>query len=487
MVVTDSFDIYEIYRALVEQSPGPIALYVGSNMKIAVANDAMLMAYGKDRSVIGKPFSKAVPELNNQPFFGILQEVYKNGIPYFMEASQADVIVDGRLQTFYFNFDYKPLKDKDGKVWGIINTATNITQYVLHKKSVEQTEEMLRLAVDSASMGTWFLDALSRELTSSGRTRELFGFYGKDSLTLEAAMGQIPGSHRQQVIAAIDEAITKDMKYDIEYPVTGYHDQQLRWLRVTGKLYEAEEGKSPFLAGTVLDVTARKQDELRKNDFISMVSHELKTPLTSLIAYLQMLLENAKKGDDSFTIHALEKSNLQLERMRTLIKGFLNISRLDNSGIHLIKKDFDLYNLVLEAVEETRLLVTDHKIIFESCNPIKVHGDPDKLRSVISNLLSNAVKYSQKGKTIEVKCETAATSIQISIKDEGIGIHPRDAKRLFERYYRIESDKTQNISGLGIGLYLSAEIIQRHDGKIWVESTSGKGSTFYFSLPLLKH
>jgi len=115
---------------------------------------------------------------------------------------------------------------------------------------------------------------------------------------------------------------------------------------------------------------------------------------------------------------------------------------------------------------------------------LSVHADRDKISQVISNFMNNAVKYSPKGKNIVVSCVASNSTVQVSVTDEGMGIKPQNQEKLFDRFYRIESVQTQNISGFGLGLYLSAEIIYRHNGKVWVESEIGKGSTFYFSLPM---
>jgi two-component system sensor histidine kinase VicK len=141
--------------------------------------------------------------------------------------------------------------------------------------------------------------------------------------------------------------------------------------------------------------------------------------------------------------------------------------------------------LLLEVVEESELTMSTHVVHTNTCDSITVYADRDKISSVVSNLLSNAVKYSPKGKNIYVNCELTNNMARVSVRDEGMGIKPEDALKLFERYYRVEASDTQHISGFGIGLYLSAEIIERHDGKIWVESEIGKGSTFYFSLPVV--
>jgi signal transduction histidine kinase len=118
------------------------------------------------------------------------------------------------------------------------------------------------------------------------------------------------------------------------------------------------------------------------------------------------------------------------------------------------------------------------------CDCIEVYADRDKIGQVITNLISNAVKYSPRGKLVEIICKRIGDNVQVSVRDEGMGIRTTDKDRLFDRFYRVESTHTQNISGFGIGLYISAEIIRRHRGQIWVDSEKGVGSTFFFNLPL---
>jgi signal transduction histidine kinase len=232
-----------------------------------------------------------------------------------------------------------------------------------------------------------------------------------------------------------------------------------------------------------MDVTEQKKDEQRKNDFIGMVSHELKTPLTSLKGYAQILHAKAKKNEDTFATNALSKVTDQVTKMTSMINGFLNLSRLESGKIHLNKTIFDMEELVREHTEEAQLITTTHEIIFKPCDPVPVFADRDKVGSVISNMISNAIKYSPHGKQVEICCNVIGNTVQISVKDQGIGISEEDVPRLFDRFYRVESNETELISGFGIGLYLSAEIVQHHHGKIWVESKVGRGSTFFFSLP----
>ena len=245
-----------------------------------------------------------------------------------------------------------------------------------------------------------------------------------------------------------------------------------------------EYGEVEAVAGTTRDVTERYQDEQRKSDFIGMVSHELKTPLTSLSAILQVSDAKLKDSEDQFLSTAMKKANVQVKRMSTMINGFLNVSRLESGKITMEKSRFNIEELIREVIEEMKLSSIGHYINLTQCPATEIYADRDKINSVISNLISNAVKYSGKDTTVQVGCSLNDKEIIISVGDEGVGIKPDDAAKIFDRYYRVESSNTQHISGFGIGLYLSAEIVQRHDGRIWVDSEPGKGSTFYFSLPV---
>lgn len=270
------------------------------------------------------------------------------------------------------------------------------------------------------------------------------------------------------------------------------HHETIR-LTADGRLIDVSLTISPIFdkTGSVIgvskiarDISEQKRDEQRKNDFIGMASHELKTPLTSLTALIQVLQKKLKDSPDAFVPQALGKATLQTKKMSSLINGFLNISRLESGKLEMDKKNFDLIALISEEVDEIRLSVNNHTFIFDQTGPLEIYADREKIGSVISNLLSNAVKYSPKGKLITVAYVLSSQEVTVSVKDEGMGIRPQDLPRIFERYYRAGSEHTKQISGFGVGLYLSAEIVQRHNGRIWAESEKGVGSTFYFSLPL---
>jgi PAS domain S-box-containing protein len=260
-------------------------------------------------------------------------------------------------------------------------------------------------------------------------------------------------------------------------------DGRLIDVSVTVSPVKDKAGHIIGLSKIARDITEKKLDEARKNDFIGMVSHELKTPLTSLSAIIQVASAKLEDNNDSFLKGAMQKANVQIKRMSAMINGFLNISRLESGKIDIVKQNFDLDELINEVIDETRLTISSHQIEFKSCPPVIVNADRDKINSVISNLISNAVKYSPKGKYITVRCSVDNAQATVSVQDEGMGIKKEDLDQIFNRYFRVETTHTRHISGFGIGLYLSLEIMERHGGKLWAESQSGVGSTFSFSLP----
>jgi two-component system sensor histidine kinase VicK len=234
------------------------------------------------------------------------------------------------------------------------------------------------------------------------------------------------------------------------------------------------------LSKILRDITEKKQEETRKNDFIAMVSHELKTPLTSMKAFVQLLLSRANKDGDAFRINALTRANAQVKKMTVMIQDFLSLARLEDGKISLNKELFALHPVMKDIAEDAQYISTSHQVILKDCEDITLYADQDKIGQVLMNLLSNAIKYSPKGGNIIIGCEKQADKVKIFVSDEGVGVRKEDQKRLFERFYRSRNESVKNVSGFGIGLYLVSEILRYHDTKIEVESEEGKGSTFYF-------
>lgn len=474
------------FRNLITEAPVAICVLKGRDHLLDAVNAEGLKILGKTKDIIGKPLQESLSELEFRPFIKLLNGVYQTGETYYGNEIQAQFEHDGTLLNGYFNFIFKPTRVEDIAIDGIIIVASNVTDLVMARKERESAEIKLGLAIEAAQMGSWNINNKTKELQYNSALTTLFGYEGTEPMTYDQTLAQVTDDYKEKLVTEMEKAIANGGAYDITYTQRRFNDGEILWLRSLGKVHFDEHGKPSLFSGVVMNVTEQKRDEQRKNDFIGIVSHELKTPLTSLNGYAQILLAKAKKNDDTFSINALTKVTDQIKKMTAMINGFLNISRLESGKIHLNKQNFNLNELVEENIDEAEILTTNHQIIFKPCGPIAVFADRDKIGSVISNMISNAVKYSPEGKQIEVSCEIIGSSAQISIKDQGLGISEKDIPKLFERFYRVESNQTQLISGFGIGLYLSAEIITHHQGRIWVESEPGHGSTFFFSLPTVE-
>ena len=483
--IIDELKISETkYRELVQHAPVGIAVYRGRQVIVESVNDGMLKIWGKSASVTGLPLTEALPELESegQPFLKLIDDVFTTGESYFGFEARALLNHEGELKEGYFDFIFQPLKDEDGLVHSVLQVAIDVTQRVVSRLEKFRAEDMLRFSVEAANAATWHMDAETREFLVSDRLREIYGLHPEAEVSYDDILNQIPPEYHERVNIGVHEALAEGKGYSLEHPLVNENGKK-RWVRALGKMYPAVGSRRAHFSGLAIDITEQKQDELRKNDFIGMVSHELKTPLTSLTAIIQLLDIKLKNHPDPFVAGAAANANKQAKRMTSMINGFLNLSRLESGKLHIVKENFDMEDLIQEVIDETELIVASHDIHFSPNKPIIVNADRGKIGSVISNLLSNAVKYSPKGKNVVVQCVVAGENVQVSVKDEGMGIKSQDKERLFERYYRVQSNHTQHISGFGIGLYLCAEIIQRHEGAIWAESKSGVGSTFYFTIP----
>lgn len=246
-----------------------------------------------------------------------------------------------------------------------------------------------------------------------------------------------------------------------------------------------ENGAAANIIANVRDITNFRKAEEMKNIFISVISHELKTPVALIKGYAETLRRedatwNKADYDDALNVIAEEA-----DRLKELIDNLLAASKLQAEGMKLSKMDVWLNKLVSQSVERFRTQTTEHtlELDFPSDFPL-VEGDETRLRQVVDNLLSNAIKYSPHGGTIRVQGEVLPDAVQISVSDEGVGIRADKLDKVFDRFYRVDDDLARSTQGTGLGLYLARAVIEAHGGKIWAESEPGKGSTFAFTLPL---
>ena len=237
--------------------------------------------------------------------------------------------------------------------------------------------------------------------------------------------------------------------------------------------------------GTFTDIEEQKQAEKRKDEFLSIASHELKTPLTSIKAYMQLLERSFQtdlsKSDE--TDKYLHRTQFQIDKLNSLIADLLDISKIESGKLKFNKKVFDFEPLLENTLDIIRQTNIDFKITRKGSANVKVYGDDIRIEQVILNYLTNAIKYSPENKEILVECHVSNGNLFLSVRDFGVGIPKEKQENIFKKFYRVE-ETSHRFQGLGIGLYICSEIIKRHNGTFGVESELGEGSSFYFSVPV---
>ncbi len=381
-----------------------------------------------------------------------------------------------------------PILDVDGNVIG----ASKIARDISERKRAQEKQAMLASIV-AASDDAIISKTLQGIITSWNPAAErLFGF------TEEQAIGKhisliIPDDRLDEETYIIGE-VSRGVKVDHFQTIRKTKDGKLVPLSLMVSPVINEHGDIIGASKIARDIsteqatqqeTARLYEHLKvlnakKDDFIALASHELKTPLTSISAYLQLL---ARLETDAKNKTFVDKLQYQLKKLSSLVDDLLDVSKIEAGKMHFAKEDFDLREVVEEAIDMIVHSNPDYSITFE-CLSLKctITGDSHRIEQVVINLLTNAIRYSPDSNSLKVFLIEEDNQIKVGIEDYGIGIAQEKLQNIFSRYYRVD-DGNGKVSGLGIGLYICHEIVSRHNGKIWAESTLGKGSTFWFTLP----
>jgi signal transduction histidine kinase len=240
------------------------------------------------------------------------------------------------------------------------------------------------------------------------------------------------------------------------------------------------------MVGFMLDNSARKELERRKDDFISMASHELRTPLTALKLQTSLLQRQLAKQGIQASVPALSRMETQLNTITRLVEELLDVSKIQAGRLEYRQETVDLDALLREIADTMQQSHPSHRILVQGAVRTSLFGDQDRLGQVFTNLLENAIKYSPDAQTVEMDLSASEDAVTIRVRDHGLGIPREQRDKIFERFYRAAGPRQRVIGGLGMGLYIVAEIIERHGGTITVDSQVGKGSSFTVTLPLMR-
>lgn len=362
----------------------------------------------------------------------------------------------------------------------------SIYQKTIVEKELRDNQERLSRILETMAEGVGIVDFEGDLTYANPMAKRILGFNDEQTLNVyqnnhwENLMldGHLLSATEHPIAIAMAKG---EPVYDHEIGIQPAVGDQF-YISINATPIRNEYGEIVAGLATFMDVTQRRKVIQQKDEFISVASHELKTPITSLKASLQ-LLKRTNTGVESELFHKLmDQANKSMNRVSVLIEDLLNASKFTGGQLHLSKKKVNLYDLISGCCEDIRL-DAQHQIRIEGDRKLEVSADPNKIDQVIINFINNAIKYANESLEIRVEITKTDHSAKVSVSDEGPGIKPEVMSHLFERYYRADHTGRQ-YSGLGLGLYISSEIIKKHNGKIGVLSELEEGSTFWFTLPL---
>ena len=457
--------------AIVESSDDAI---LGKNLEgiITSWNASAERMYGyRAEEMVGQPVTLLFAPDRQDEFSQIMAHIRRGERVDHYETTR--MRKDGTFLTV--SVTVSPIKDSTGTIIGASAIARDITE---HKR----LEAKFRRLFDSNLIGVFvsdfagtFLDANDAFLDLLGNTREevLAGTMRRDALN--------PSEFHylsQEAVKALQETGASGT-YETEY----LHKSGRR-IPVLVAVTRIEQTETCM--GFVLDISASKELDKRKDEFISMASHELKTPVTSLKGFLGLLQRRLTLQRDEKALHYLARMDAQVNRLTKLINDLLDLSKMQTGQLAYREERFDLDELVQEIVETVQETTQTHHLLLEGQTQAEVSGDRDRIGQVLINLLNNAIKYSPQGDRVLVRVAISQNKALMSVQDFGIGIAKEHQHKIFERFYQVTDAEEKTYPGLGIGLYISYEIVKRHGGQMWVESKKGEGASFYFTLPLFQ-
>ncbi|TCC88076.1 PAS domain S-box protein [Pedobacter frigiditerrae] len=464
-------------RYMLADAPVAIAVFSGRDLVVESANKKVLEAWGKTDEIIGKPLHIGVPELVGQDFLTILDEVFTSSQPFYGNEVRALIEQNGVIEEVYSNFVYHPLKDDAGSTTSIMLVANVVTEQVKARKVIEESEQRFRFMLNAIPQQVW-------TATPDGALD-----YVNDVICADFgdSTAEIVGNGWQKYIHPEDlpkalihwrNALETGTEYLVEFRLL-FADGSYKW-HLARALPFVEDGQIKSWIGTNTNIDVQKENEQKKDEFISIASHELKTPLTSVKAFNQLM---SRTNDPEKLTKYISKSAEHITKLEKLITDLLDVTKINAGKMNYTMQAFDFTAMVKESIDNVQHGTNTHQIVLEQADAIEYHGDHFRLEQVMNNFLTNAIKYSPEGNQVLVNCKLENNNIIVSVKDFGVGIEEHSLDKLFDRYYRVDNT-AMRFEGLGLGLFISSEILKRHQGSFWLESELGKGSTFYFRLPI---
>ncbi len=352
------------------------------------------------------------------------------------------------------------------------------------KKALAESEQLLKDITAAAPTALWMSDEKGY-LTYVNKTWiDWTGISFENNLG-EGWLQAILEEDREKAKNKFLDDIREKLQYEVEFRIL-HADGKLHNCIASGGPQFRMGGQFSGYIGAFVDITEQKHLQQQKDDFIGIASHELKTPVTSIKAYTQVLEKIMTQQGNVKEAAMMKRMDIQINRLTSLIGDLLDVTKINSGKLQFNDQDFEFVDFVRNLLEDIQVTSVKHKLTGKLPASCYVYGDKERIGQVIINLITNAIKYSPQADQIIIEVNAQEEEITLCVQDFGIGIPKENVGKVFEQFYRVSGDMQHTFPGLGLGLYISSEIIKREGGRIWVTSEEGKGSTFCFALPKRK-
>jgi PAS domain S-box-containing protein len=473
-------DTSGFYYHLMKNSLNNACLLLDKDGVVLQINEGMRKALGyKDEDIIGKHFSIIFTEEDikkKRPEIELMTVLSKGSA----NDNNYAVHKDGTL--LWVNGETVLISEKPAYM---LKVMRDISEQKLLESFLIEANELTEDILDAMVEPLLTLDKEFKIVKANRAFYKIFGFTAEDVKghclpDLGLGMWAIPELEEKLQKLIIHEI--ELFNIDVSFNLPG---QANSVFNVAARLIDQGKQKQQKVLLLIHDITLAKEAARQKDDFFSIASHELKTPLTSIKAVTQ-LLQGLPLKDDPMLAKYFSILENQIDNLNNLIKDMLDISAMRSGGMKFNRQRFDFDSLVKEITEMVQLGLASHTIKIQGHTGVEIEADRERTGQVLTNLLTNAAKYSPTASAIIVKLITDPEKqhVIVSVHDTGMGIPADQLKKIFNQYYRIKGSENRSAAGLGMGLYIASQIIEKQGGKISVQSEVGKGSVFSFSLPV---
>lgn len=451
--------------------------------KITSWNRGAEKIYGyKSHEMIANNIQKLYPP-------GKSQEISQT-LKAFSEGKSSEGVLSERVnkegEPLWVNSSFRPIQDLFGMIVGAIIVEQDVTQQKKIAKELDESQARFNSFIEISEDWIWELDREGTFLFSNGMVSKILG-YEVDEIVGKSLLYLLPIENRIVTEKSFKENIFKKERWN-HYTGSFLHKNgTVRWVESNTSLLFGPDHELTGFRGASRDVTESKNLEKIKNEFISILSHELRTPITSIYGALSLLMEKELTQEERKELLSVAQRNS--ERLTKLINDTTDIEKIELGKLQFNFQKISLLQVIIEAISSSELVANKFNVRIlkgEPLDEVEVYGDYTRLIQVMMNLLSNAIKFTKNQGAVTVSMEKRGQVVRISVKDEGQGIPEEFQPKIFQKFAQAESSFNHITGGTGLGLHIAKSIVEAHGGTLQFITKLQEGTVFFFELPLMQ-